>query len=94
MRRGEALGLTWPDVNFGTAEIHIKVHDTRRACASLLVALDVHPRVARQILRHTQINITMAVYSEVPSATTRNALKRLGKQLDAQRCCTSPLYRA
>ena len=172
LRRGEALGLTWPDVNFGTAEIHIqwqlqraggqlhhratktpgstavlpapdicvtalqlraslqaadrdhagggwqesdlvftttcgtpyelrnfarhfalrcskagvryiKVHDTRRTCASLLVALDVHPRVAMQILRHTQINITMAVYSEVPSATTRNALKRLGRQLDA-----------
>ena len=51
--------------------------------ASLLVALDVHPRVAMQILRHTQINITMAVYSEVPPATTRNALKRLGRLLDA-----------
>jgi hypothetical protein len=23
---------------------YIKVHDTRRTCASLLVALDVHPR--------------------------------------------------
>ena len=62
---------------------YIKVHDTRRTCASLLVALDVHPRVAMQILRHTQINITMAVYSEVPSATTRNALKRLGRHVDA-----------
>lgn len=61
---------------------YIRVHDTRRTCASLLVALDVHPRVAMQILRHTQINVTMAVYSEVPSATTRNALKRLGRQLD------------
>jgi integrase len=61
---------------------YIRVHDARRTCASLLVALDVHPRVAMQILRHTQINVTMAVYSEVPSATTRKALKRLGRQLD------------
>ena len=61
---------------------YIKVHDTRRTCASLLVALDVHPRVAMQILRHTQISVTMEIYSEVPSATTRKALKRLGGQFD------------
>lgn len=62
---------------------YIKVHDTRRTCASLLVALDVHPRVAMQILRHSQIAMTMEVYSEVPAATTRSALKRLGSQLDS-----------
>jgi integrase len=61
---------------------YIKVHDTRRTCASLLVALDVHPRVAMQILRHSQISMTMEVYSEVPSAKTRTALKRLGRKLD------------
>lgn len=61
---------------------HIKVHDTRRTCASLLVALDVHPRVAMQILRHSQIAMTMEIYSEVPTAKTRSALKRLGRKLD------------
>jgi integrase len=61
---------------------HIRVHDTRRTCASLLVALDVHPRVAMQVLRHTQIAMTMEIYSEVPTAKTRSALKRLGKKLD------------
>lgn len=59
----------------------ISVHATRRTCASLLVALDVHPRVAMQILRHSQIAVTMNVYSEAPSKATRTALKRLGKQL-------------
>jgi integrase len=61
---------------------YIRVHDTRRTCASLWVALDVHPRVAMQILRHGQIAMTMEVYSEVPSAKARNALKRLGRKLD------------
>lgn len=61
---------------------YIKVHDTRRTCASLLVALDVHPRVAMQILRHSQIAMTMEIYSEVPTAQTRSALKRLGRHLD------------
>jgi integrase len=60
----------------------IPVHATRKTCASLLVALDVHPRVAMQILRHSQISVTMNVYSEVSSAATRKALKRLGKRLD------------
>jgi hypothetical protein len=58
----------------------ISVHATRRTCASLLVALDVHPRVAMQILRHSQIAVTMNVYSEAPSKATRTALKRLGKR--------------
>ena len=52
-----------------------------RTCASLLVALDVHPRVAMQILRHSQIAVTMNVYSEVYSAETSEALRRLGEHL-------------
>ena len=56
----------------------IRVHDTRRTCGSLLAALDVHPRVAMQILRHAQIAITMEIYTQVPDEATRAALKRLG----------------
>jgi integrase len=61
---------------------YIKVHDTRRTCGSLLAALDVHPRVAMQILRHSKIAITMEIYTEVPDARTRDALWRLGDSLD------------
>jgi integrase len=56
----------------------ITVHGTRKTCASLLAALDVHPRVAMRILRHTKIAVTMEVYTEVPSEATREALHRLG----------------
>jgi len=42
----------------------IRVHDTRRTCGSLLAALDVHPRVAMQILRHSKISITMEIYTK------------------------------
>lgn len=59
----------------------VAVHATRRTCASLLVALDVHPRVAMSILRHSQIAVTMDIYSQVSSDDTREALKRLGSQL-------------
>jgi integrase len=59
----------------------IRVHDTRRTCGSLLAALEVHPRVAMQILRHSKISITMEIYTMVSDKTTRAALKRLSDAL-------------
>lgn len=59
----------------------IPVHATRRTCASLLVALDVHPRVAMAVLRHSRISMTMEVYSQVSSQATREALRQLGGRL-------------
>jgi integrase len=61
----------------------ITVHGTRKTCGSLLAALDVHPRVVMQILRHSKIAVTMEIYTEVPSAATRDALKKLGPWLGA-----------
>jgi hypothetical protein len=50
---------------------------------SALAALDVHPRFAMQILRHSKIAVTMEIYTEVPSAATREALEKLGQWLDS-----------
>ena len=58
------------------------MRDARRTRASLVVDLDVHPRVAMKILRHANFSITMEVYSNVSSKSTREALKRLGESLD------------
>jgi integrase len=54
----------------------------RRTCASLLAALDVHPRVAMRILRHSKIAVTMEIYTEVPDQAAREAPHRLGEQFD------------
>lgn len=58
------------------------VHDTRRTCATLLVDLDVHPRVIMRVLRHADLAVTMEVYAKASSAATRDALRRLGEALD------------
>ncbi len=34
-----------------------------------------------QILRHSKISITMEIYTEVPEASTRDALRKLGESL-------------
>src|SRR6266566_675368 len=59
----------------------IAVHGTRKTCASLLAALDVHPRVAMRILRHSKIAVTMEIYTEAPSDATRDALRKLSDWL-------------
>ena len=59
----------------------ITVHGARKTCGSLLTALDLHPRVAMQILRHSKIAATMEIYTEIPSAATRDALRKLGRWL-------------
>ncbi|RSN01850.1 hypothetical protein DMB42_37405 [Nonomuraea sp. WAC 01424] len=56
--------------------------DTRHTCASLLAALDVHPRVAMRTLGHSQISVTMNVYTQIPSPETRKALDRLNASLN------------
>jgi integrase len=62
----------------------ITVHDARRTCATLLVDLDVHPRVIMRILRHANFKVTMEIYSMASTGATREALKRLGDSLDGQ----------
>jgi hypothetical protein len=49
---------------------------------SFLAALDIHPRVAMALLRHSRIALTMKIYIEVPEQATRDALGRLSGWLD------------
>jgi integrase len=60
----------------------ITVHDARRTCATLLADLDVHPRVAMQIMRHADFAVTMEIYTKVSSEATRTALRKLAERLD------------
>jgi integrase len=80
MAAGPKAAPSRPRVQVSTSVINIRVGypaqasrclisraDTRHTCASLLAALDVHPRVAMRILRHSQISVTMNVYTQIPT---------------------------
>jgi integrase len=64
----------------------IRGHDLRHTCASLLLAQGVQGRVVMQVLGHSQIAITMDLYSHVmltalqkaADAIDRSALLSLG----------------
>lgn len=60
----------------------LRVHDARKTCATLLVDLDVHPRVIMGVLRHAEVAVTMEIYANASSKATREALRRLGESLE------------
>jgi integrase len=60
----------------------IRLHDTRHTCASLLAAAGTHPRTVMAILRHSQIAVTMNVYTHVTTEGQRAAVGLLGGLLD------------
>jgi integrase len=64
----------------------VPVHSTRHTCASVMVGLGVHPRVAMQILRHAKIATTMDIYTHVPTPDTRAALIELSARLHDGAC--------
>ncbi len=51
----------------------IRLHDTRHTCASLLAAAGTHPRTIMGILGHSQIGVTMNVYTHVTTEDQRVA---------------------
>ena len=52
---------------------HQRFHDLRHACASLLLAQGVAPRVVMETLGHSQISLTLNTYSHVIPALGRAA---------------------
>ena len=49
----------------------------RHACASLLIAQGVHPRVVMETLGHSQIGITMNLYGHVLPEAQRQAAAQM-----------------
>lgn len=56
---------------------NIRFHDLRHSAASLLLKLSVHPKIVQELLGHTQISMTMDVYSHVLPAMHQEAINKL-----------------
>lgn len=60
----------------------ITVRLARHTCGTLLAFLKVHPKVAQAILRHSQISMTMDVYTHVVGDGEREAVSMLAELLE------------
>ncbi|MER7150313.1 site-specific integrase [Streptomyces lydicus] len=63
----------------------VRLHDTRHGCASLLFAAGVAPRTVMEILGHSQIAVTMNVYTHVSVDTRREAMSHMDRLLKRRR---------
>ena len=55
----------------------IRFHDLRHSAATLLLSLGVHSKVVQELLGHTQITMTMDIYSHVLPSMQQDAVSRL-----------------
>jgi integrase len=60
-------------------------HDLRHTASTLLVRQGVHPRVAMEILGHSQISVTMDVYAHVVGDSMRDALASIENALEGEK---------
>ena len=56
---------------------HQRFHDLRHACASLLLAQGVSPRVVMELLGHSQITLTLNTYSHVLPGLQKQAAAQM-----------------
>jgi integrase len=61
-----------------------RFHDLRHGCASLLLAQGVAPRVVMELLGHSDIGLTMNVYTHFASELQQSAVNSVEALLTAQ----------
>ena len=63
---------------------HMRFHDLRHSCASLLLAEGVHPKVVQEMLGHSSISVTMDIYSHTLPTMQADAAERMDRLLAAR----------
>ena len=63
----------------------IRFHDLRHSAATLLLSLEVHPKVVQEILGHSQISMTLDIYSHVMPSMHQDAMNKLNRAIDGEK---------
>lgn len=61
---------------------HMRFHDLRHSAATILLAMNVHPKIVQELLGHNQISMTMDLYSHVLPGMQEDVIDRLEGVLD------------
>ena len=60
----------------------VRFHDLRHSAATLLLSEGVHPKVVQELLGHSQISMTIDVYSHALPSMQQDAISRLNDTLE------------
>ena len=70
----------------------IRFHDLRHSAATLLLGLGIHPKIVSEMLGHSQIGITLDLYSHVTATMQQEAVRAFeelfGSQVGSQEGAT------
>jgi integrase len=63
----------------------IRFHDLRHSAATLLLAMGIHPKIVQEMLGHSNIAMTMDVYSHVLPVMQQEAIDKLNEVMEKQK---------
>ena len=75
------LRRSWGRIRTAAGLTGTRFHDMRHTCVSLLLHLGVAPDMVREIVGHSDIEVTMTIYAHTSLAEKRQALGKLGDAL-------------
>ncbi len=58
---------------------NIRFHDLRHSAATILLGMGVHPKIVQELLGHSNISMTMDIYSHVFPSMQQDAMDKLDK---------------
>ena len=59
----------------------IRFHDLRHSSATMLLGMKAHPKIVQEILGHSQISITLDIYSHVLPTMQEEAMRKIDEAL-------------
>jgi integrase len=79
--RPNTLTIQWARVAARLDLPRIRFHDLRHACATHMLALGVHPKIASERLGHSRVAVTLDLYSHVLPGMQEDAVARVDDAL-------------
>ncbi|MEU0486610.1 tyrosine-type recombinase/integrase [Streptosporangium sp. NPDC006013] len=71
------LRRSWAEIRTAAGLGAVRLHDLRRTCVSLLLDLGVPPHIVKEIVGHSDIEVTMTIYAHSSLDDKRTALGSL-----------------
>ncbi|MFG1945760.1 tyrosine-type recombinase/integrase [Nonomuraea sp. NPDC048826] len=75
------LRRSWGEIRKTVGLGPVRLHDLRHTCVSLLLDMSVPPHIVREIVGHSDIEVTMTIYAHASLDEKRRALGKLGDAL-------------
>ncbi|GAA1633253.1 site-specific integrase [Nonomuraea maheshkhaliensis] len=75
------LRRSWGEIRKAAGLGPVRLHDLRHTCVSLLLDMGIPPHVVRELVGHSDIEVTMTIYAHASLDEKRKALGKLGDAL-------------